>query len=155
MHAFVHSFGCGACRENDSCVECGDISNMGGCYEYRIVIVSVTFSLRYLYLHIVISNYLKELILIHKWLFLVQCQTDGDCREGSFCNYKMGATYCEQCRDCKRRYFRQPARSRCAKSAEECGDCQQGYVDEVVSGVSGWDLCCNGKLYLRKIGSNI
>ena len=74
-------------------------------------------------------------------LFSPQCSTDGDCPRGRFCHSKFGHRICELCLDCPGRFRRRPSRGKCAKSANECGECIDGFAAEQLTQRKVRDKC--------------
>ncbi len=72
---------------------------------------------------------------IHECFYL-QCESDFDCPVGLFCHEKVPGQQkiCNVCYKCESRFHRENARDKCAKTADECGQCLDGYYEEVLAG---------------------
>ena len=62
-----------------------------------------------------------------------ECESDSDCEVGTFCNRKGTFLYCEKCKDCDRKFNREPARDNCARTSDECGRCLPGFAAEALT----------------------
>ena len=72
-----------------------------------------------------------------------QCIGDGDCNEGQYCHFRPGVPFglCQECKDCQQFYYRKPNRNSCAKNSNYCGECLDGYFDELTSDGSKAERC--------------